>query len=367
MYNYKIIIDSHKDEFHHPIENIHGWVMHPAYLGSNLKLVVNNVDLQACFFSRDDIDKKYGIGFSCYLDLVSVFQGELPNNITLNVLRNTQIVDNVSFAINKCVESQCKEIIKSIPRKKIFLSKHASRLEEIPGCNAKSALPRNWSLSPRKVDKQDIPSAHAYNDFIIKLVDKYTEGGGFVLDAGAGLRRLPHKNVINTEIYDYPSTDVLAIGQDLPFDDNCFEGVLSLAVLEHVDDPFKVASELQRVVKPGGFIYILVPFLQAEHGYPSHYFNSTRFGVKKLFENCFCESQWLNRSDNPIFTIHQILSLYKDALPKQTRDIFSRTTVDELIKIGSDAHRNIDHEFMLLDAEKSWQIAWGTSSLFKKV
>jgi SAM-dependent methyltransferase len=81
------------------------------------------------------------------------------------------------------------------------------------------------------------------------------------LDAGAGFRNVYRPNVVNAEIAMFPSTDVLCFGDSLPFDDDTFDGVLSFAVLEHVEDPFRVTEELVRVVKPGGRIVVDWPFL----------------------------------------------------------------------------------------------------------
>lgn len=41
----------------------------------------------------------------------------------------------------------------------------------------------------------------------------------------------------------------------LPFEDETFDAVTCLEILEHVDDPKKVLSEIQRVLKPNGFFF----------------------------------------------------------------------------------------------------------------
>ena len=51
----------------------------------------------------------------------------------------------------------------------------------------------------------------------------------------------------------------VADAQKLPFQDNFFEAVFCLEVLEHVDDPISVLQEVKRVLKKGGKFYILVP------------------------------------------------------------------------------------------------------------
>jgi len=100
----------------------------------------------------------------------------------------------------------------------------------------------------------------------------------------AGLKSFSYPNVVNMEIVPYASTDAVGVGQSLPFPDDTFDAVLSIAVLEHVNDPFLCARELIRVLKPGGRLMCAVPFLQPEHGYPHHYFNMTRMGLAELFK-----------------------------------------------------------------------------------
>jgi len=49
------------------------------------------------------------------------------------------------------------------------------------------------------------------------------------------------------------------VGEELPFDNASFDFVISLAVLEHVQDVPAVVSEVFRVLKPGGHAYFEVP------------------------------------------------------------------------------------------------------------
>lgn len=51
----------------------------------------------------------------------------------------------------------------------------------------------------------------------------------------------------------------VGVGEALPFADNRFDLVVSLAVFEHVQDPAQVARETFRVLKPGGYAFIEVP------------------------------------------------------------------------------------------------------------
>ena len=52
---------------------------------------------------------------------------------------------------------------------------------------------------------------------------------------------------------------VIKLGERLPYEDSCFDMIISRYVFEHVDDPHWMAEELLRVLKPGGWICALTP------------------------------------------------------------------------------------------------------------
>jgi SAM-dependent methyltransferase len=53
--------------------------------------------------------------------------------------------------------------------------------------------------------------------------------------------------------------------QDLKFDDEMFDAAVCWSILEHVPYPQKAISELLRVLKPGGQIWVQLPFLYPYH------------------------------------------------------------------------------------------------------
>ncbi|MFA6990072.1 MAG: methyltransferase domain-containing protein [Candidatus Gastranaerophilaceae bacterium] len=53
--------------------------------------------------------------------------------------------------------------------------------------------------------------------------------------------------------------DVVAEGDNLPFDDNSWDFVISSHVLEHFWDPIKTLKEWMRVIKPEGYIFMIIP------------------------------------------------------------------------------------------------------------
>lgn len=107
-------------------------------------------------------------------------------------------------------------------------------------------------------------------------------------DIGCGRRPAKQPNCLYVEVYPSPSADIImAPASRYPIASDSLDGIGCFAVLEHVEEPWKVAEEFRRMLKPGGTVFIDWPFLQPVHGYPSHYYNATRDGVRRMFDKHF--------------------------------------------------------------------------------
>src|SRR4029078_953482 len=57
-----------------------------------------------------------------------------------------------------------------------------------------------------------------------------------------------------------PATvNIVASGDELPFKDANLDDVVSAHVIEHFFDPVKALKEWYRVIRPGGYIFIIAP------------------------------------------------------------------------------------------------------------
>ncbi len=108
--------------------------------------------------------------------------------------------------------------------------------------------------------------------------------GARLLDLGCGQRdQAPvaaHYDLRYAGVdYSSPEADLLADAHALPFSDASFDHVLSYAVFEHLHNPYIGATEVARVLVPGGLFFGAV-----SQGEPFHesYFHHTALGVLAL-------------------------------------------------------------------------------------
>jgi SAM-dependent methyltransferase len=105
-----------------------------------------------------------------------------------------------------------------------------------------------------------------------------------VINLGSGSSNV-HPRVVNFDLFEYESVDVLSSIDSLPLADNSIDAILNIAVLEHVKNPEKVVSEFFRVLRPGGEAFCFVPFIQGFHASPWDFQRFTSSGLRELFKD----------------------------------------------------------------------------------
>lgn len=139
-----------------------------------------------------------------------------------------------------------------------------------------------------------------------------------VCDVGAGGRRIT-PNVVAVDAFPGPGVDVVGDIHDLPIDDDSFDCVVCTGTFEHIRNPWKATQELLRILKPGGIVYIDVPFMQAYHRDPVDYWRFTVDGLRVLCEGFeeleagpyigpTCGLIWVMREWANSLSSHRILS-----------------------------------------------------------
>jgi SAM-dependent methyltransferase len=112
--------------------------------------------------------------------------------------------------------------------------------------------------------------------------------GGWMLDLGCGsrnfesiCREVTGFNYVGID-YEGSGPDLLADAHALPFKDESFEFILSVAVLEHLAFPDVAMAEAFRVLKPGGVFIGTVAFLEPFH--MDSYYHMTHLGTARSLE-----------------------------------------------------------------------------------
>jgi SAM-dependent methyltransferase len=157
--------------------------------------------------------------------------------------------------------------------------------------------------------------------------------GKLYMDVGAGLRNEVFDNCLYAEVYPSITADILVEpGRSYPLESDSLDGIGCFAVLEHVAHPWELIEEIKRMIKPGGKVFIDWPFLQPVHGYPSHYFNATRYGLEWMFSREFeFQSCRTEAYQTPAFTITWIVGKFLNDLPPEKRSAVESMTVRDLV------------------------------------
>lgn len=189
----------------------------------------------------------------------------------------------------------------------IMTTQPSHALEYSPGVVVENSYPQQW----------------------IDFVDN--AGGEPVLDMGSGNNPDILPNLVKLEIFALPNVDVVGFGENLPFQESVFKTVFSGAVIEHVQDPIKVVSNIHRVLKGDGQVYIETAFLQPVHAYPSHYFNMTKTGLEYLCSDFEKLDSGVKPHQYPSFTLSWILNSWQAKLSEKAKKKFLNTKIKDIL------------------------------------
>ena len=128
-------------------------------------------------------------------------------------------------------------------------------------------------VSTRNSKKMNDHPWEDFRDTLRRVIAGTSQGR--IIDFGCGVGRFAETAMEFADSYvgvdinsgafahapELPNVEFVGLPEDrIPFEDNSFDSVLSLTVLQHIVDPQHFAtwtSELARVVKPGGLVYII--------------------------------------------------------------------------------------------------------------
>jgi SAM-dependent methyltransferase len=118
---------------------------------------------------------------------------------------------------------------------------------------------------------------------------------GEVLDVGCG--SMPYKSLILAPpsqavrvtgldlAGDKYSPDLVWDGKAIPLPDASVDSAMLTEVLEHCPEPGNVLREVARVMRPGGFLFLTVPFIWPIHEVPHDEFRYTPYSLRRILED----------------------------------------------------------------------------------
>jgi len=135
---------------------------------------------------------------------------------------------------------------------------------------------------------------------------------GSVLDVGGGdtidrLKFTPGDYYVCLDLKKTKYSSLLADAHKIPFKNKTFDCVICNAVLEHVRQPEIVLSEINRVLKQDGLLWISVPFLQHIHADPYDFRRYTNYGIFHELESAGFEVKELHGSYGILDSIEYLL------------------------------------------------------------
>lgn len=136
----------------------------------------------------------------------------------------------------------------------------------------------------------DVPSPFFHGNspaqhVVKRLIDaaRRTEPQARILNIGS--RSDQGAGIINLDIAQNGSADVIGDATYMPFAADSFDLIINVAVMEHTREPHTIAAECHRVLKSGGTIYCAIPFFQMYHPDPIDVQRYTVTGIGHLFKN----------------------------------------------------------------------------------
>ena len=163
-----------------------------------------------------------------------------------------------------------------------FIQEESIRRYESPSYLPLRNNSRFWQILYKYLPRPQVVLVRKKEQKIVYDFIKSIDEDLFILNIGSGDIDYGPR-VVNVDIFPGKHVDILASADDLPFENNVFGGVMSLAVLEHIPDFEECLSEMDRILQKGGSILHTIPFIQPAHGVPRDYRRYTLTGIEKLF------------------------------------------------------------------------------------
>jgi len=189
--------------------------------------------------------------------------------------------DNLLFLENELICTNCNNSNKIENGKYIFT---VSKLEDIVDDfdRLKYSIKNHYKLYTFLTNTFSPVFADNYH---FKFIKKYCNKKDLtILNLGSGNSDYT-EYISNVDMFNYNNVNLVCNIDNLPLKSNSCDIIINIAVLEHVNNPELVVSEIFRVLKKGGIVFSFFPFIQGFHASPYDFSRRTNEGIKYLFKD----------------------------------------------------------------------------------
>lgn len=173
------------------------------------------------------------------------------------------------------------------------------------------------------VQKHDFSSPENQINLLVREVKK--RGSKLkILDVGGGFR--DRKTILETlgsvttlDVKQRIGVDIVGDAHELPFPNQSFDLVTLFMVLEHLENPPKVLSEINRVLKPKGILLLTTVQYWHTHPCPKDYYRFTKDGLEYLLRQAGFKIEKIWSQGGPALVVFHAIELN---LPEFWRKLF---------------------------------------------
>lgn len=193
---------------------------------------------------------------------------------------------------------------------------HSDQILACPNCRRTYPIINNVPVLlpdgsvPVTQHQHELQVRTGYDPWIHRVVLQSLPDDAIILEIGAGNMSFDVPNIIRMDITLTPYVDVVGDAHALPYLPNTIAFVFSLAVIEHLRQPFVAAQEIYNSLCNGGYVYGECNFVFPYHGYPHHFFNMTQQGLEEIFKSFTRLRSGVAPYQMPSFAIQALLETY---------------------------------------------------------
>ena len=113
----------------------------------------------------------------------------------------------------------------------------------------------------RKVWAQKPQIRLVYQRWMKKMQKFLVDGPLLEVGSGSGLLKDFLPEVILSDVFKLPWIDKVIDCMDMPFEKDCLGGIICIDLLHHVSEPHTFLKEAARVLRPGGRVFFIEPYI----------------------------------------------------------------------------------------------------------